>query len=559
MNSRGESALLWIITIVLTLYIGLADAAAGDKPNWLTLSLQDPKGWKFVEGPWTQNAEGVMAAPGNNGDGNLAVYAGKAYKDFEAQFEFRADSLWTDPGLVFRASDPTHYYVVHFPYVGQQYRSENFQAAISKVGNSGYVEVLSMELVHGVSSAPKLWRKVKVAVQGNRIQVWVEGRPLRPVIDDSYAGPGFVGLSTDSSAGAGAKSVFRNVRILGEPQEAPKWDGSQERIKPYFVLGGGKGCSSIVRASNGDLLAIHDAMATPDVNRMLRSKDNARTWSQAELLPSGTPNAMLYATKDAALGLLTVNSVQQPFKLRKAVSKDSGQTWQAPVDVATLSFPENQAITEVYPSQLLRLKDGALLMLGYAAPKIEAQRVEGRHYFTVTALGTRGFCFRSEDDGQSWSGPINLDGPPYDNATFLVAKEFSEVSAAQTKEGKIIALTRPNRSTVMWETWSEDGGKTWAPQARGPFPMWASIGGITTTSSGAIIVAGRFPGIAAQVSRDNGMSWKCYKIDNAMWAQGFMYEVEPDVVLFIYGGKDSPQELRGQLIKLTPEGLFPVR
>lgn len=54
------------------------------------------------------------------------------------------------------------------------------------------------------------------------------------------------------------------------------------------------------------------------------------------------------------------------------------------------------------------------------------------------------------------------------------------------------------------------------------------------------------------------MTWKCTELDAAGWAQGFMYEVEPDVALFIHEGKGSPQELRTQRIKVVREGLFPV-
>ena len=40
-----------------------------------------------------------------------------------------------------------------------------------------------------------------------------------------------------------------------------------------------------------------------------------------------------------------------------------------------------------------------------------------------------------------------------------------------------------------------------------------------------------------------------------------MYEVAPDVVLFIYGGPDSPEQMqmRGQLLRVTPDGLEPAR
>jgi hypothetical protein len=55
------------------------------------------------------------------------------------------------------------------------------------------------------------------------------------------------------------------------------------------------------------------------------------------------------------------------------------------------------------------------------------------------------------------------------------------------------------------------------------------------------------------------MTWKFHVIDNAIWANGAMFEVEPDLVLFIYGGLNSPQQLRGQFLRVTEAGLEPVR
>ena len=67
-----------------------------------------------------------------------------------------------------------------------------------------------------------------------------------------------------------------------------------------------------------------------------------------------------------------------------------------------------------------------------------------------------------------------------------------------------------------------------------------------------------FPAIAVQVSRDNGMTWQCYQIDTACWANGAMIEVEPDVVLYVYGALNKPMSLRRQLMQVTPDSLKPL-
>ena len=61
-----------------------------------------------------------------------------------------------------------------------------------------------------------------------------------------------------------------------------------------------------------------------------------------------------------------------------------------------------------------------------------------------------------------------------------------------------------------------------------------------TIRSGVVLLGGRFPGIGVQVSRDGGMTWNFYQVDSAGWANGAMFEIEPDVVLFTYGGVFPP-------------------
>jgi hypothetical protein len=140
----------------------------------------------------------------------------------------------------------------------------------------------------------------------------------------------------------------------------------------------------------------------------------------------------------------------------------------------------------------------------------------------------------------------------------MIHKEASEISVTQTAHGKLLALVRPFFSPVMWEGWSEDDGQSWTPVARGPFPMYACNNSMITTGSGALIIGGRFPGMGAQVSQDGGMSWKCFQVDTAAWSNGAMIEVEPNVVLWVYGGRDKPRQLRTQRIRVTASGIEPA-
>ncbi len=87
--------------------------------------------------------------------------------------------------------------------------------------------------------------------------------------------------------------------------------------------------------------------------------------------------------------------------------------------------------------------------------------------------------------------------------------------------------------------------------------MYACTNSMLTTRSGVILIGGRFPGIAVQASFDDGMTWRCCQIDTALWANGSMYEIEPDVVLFVYGGLNEPHQLRYQVLRVTAFGLEP--
>ena len=77
------------------------------------------------------------------------------------------------------------------------------------------------------------------------------------------------------------------------------------------------------------------------------------------------------------------------------------------------------------------------------------------------------------------------------------------------------------------------------------------------TANGALVIAGRMPGLAAHVSHDQGITWSHYRVATDTWAMGAMYEVKPNEVLYVYmAGDDGP--VRAQLLSVTPTGLTPL-
>jgi len=327
----------------------------------------------------------------------------------------------------------------------------------------------------------------------------------------------------------------------------------------------GQGCSNIVRAANGDLLVMAvGKVAGADFRSPRRSSDNGQTWSGDEPLARHLLYGYLRTAPDGRLEMYEISD-SPPFKIRRAESKDHGKTWSAQHDVGEVSFPPDMpfAYTNVGAQGLLETKDGALLL--FVLARVERKedgsfhgRYKGRGYETFTEPWVN-YCLRSTDGGQTWSEPMNIDGPPHDDGFPQFLKEGCEVSAAETLDGKILAMIRPIFSPTIWEAWSHDGGRTWKPLSRGQFPMYASRSAMLSTTSGALIIGGRFPGMGVQVSRDGGMTWNFYQVDTATWANGAMFEIEPDVVLFTYGGRGSPERLRYQIMRLTQTGLEPVK
>ena len=512
-------------------------------PNWEMLAAE------------TESA--VFYPPSHAADPVLAIRTDSACRDFTAEFDFCWESCWADAGLAFRAADPQHHYLVHFPVVGQHARAEHFWACVSKVDPRGYTQVIKMEMIHGVTSAVGLWHHVKVHVEADTIRVWVDGRPMSPVVDHTYPDAGYVGLYAYESDGGptydGASVCFRNLRITAAPADAAPYSPTPTPNRNWFEVTalGGHGCGSICRAANGDLLT------STSKNRFLRSTDGGRTWTDDG--PLSAPYGACCPVPDDTLTMFAVDS-KPPFTITKSVSADNGKAWQSK-SVGRFNFPAHLHWAHCYRCDILQSRSGALLLFAYTVTGGDESNstIDGQGYYSSPPPGSANYCVRSTDGGETWSDPINLDGSRHLIKSGQIGKPGCEISVAQTLEGHIIALTRPIHSPVMWEAWSYDDGVTWQPLARGPFPMYACTQSMTSTQNGALIIGGRFPGLGLQVSHDHGMTWTGYNIDNAAWANGAMLEVEPNVVLFIYGGKMSPTSLHAQFIRVTDADIEPVR
>lgn len=580
---RNFNIMLWLAAVAGLPKVG---AQAASSQEFSSLRFEDGVRWAFVQGAWQEDSQGIVTPPAQAADEHLAFHTARAYGDFEADFEFRWNIQGSDAGFIFRAQDAQHYYLVHFPCTGQQFRAGHFWAAISKVDDSGWVKVLKMELVRGVPSEIGLWHNARLSVKGREFRLWVDGRLFPVVRDDSYSKPGLVGLQSfngrdpgkgtpgvgDPEKRIGAGSSFRRLRIRGKATRAAVWNAGVEPARAWFYPvpepGTGKWqyVSSLAKAPNGELLLrllVAEEHLGKSIPVLLRSADRGRTWSGKQRLPDSLRDGAIHTSRDGRLRMHLIQS-QPPFQILAAESHDNGKTWSELSELGKLDFPERLGVARANVGKVVELKDGTLVRFGYtsgrAAGLHSGQEAHGRRYLGPITEADFSFCIRSTDGGQNWSAPVSIDGPNPSPGFLMDAKETaSEVSAAQTRQGKILALIRPESSPWMWETWSGDGGRRWQPAARGPFPMYAATDAMSSTNSGALLIAGRHPGIAVQLSQDDGISWQCWRIDTPFYANGATLEVEPDVVLYVYDGKYSDPRARAQLLRVTPQGLEPVR
>ena len=188
---------------------------------------------------------------------------------------------------------------------------------------------------------------------------------------------------------------------------------------------------------------------------------------------------------------------------------------------------------------------------------------QGLDVWTWGSLHFQAFAYRSTDGGRTWSEPVNIDGtsslgPDGQPSESHIEgnMDLTETSAVQMPDGSILALIRSGYSPWMWETSSDDGGRTWQPCVRGPFAGY-NTSNLLRTECGAILVGHRLPELTIHISRDDGDTWdQGTTIDSGVGAGGRMIEVEPNVVLYVYFA--SWGTLRAQIFRVTPAGLEPA-
>lgn len=530
-------------------------AEGGEGPP-TELKIADGAKWDFLTGPWTEDDSGVIRPPDKRNLHSRAFYTADDYADLTAEFEFNGSYRETGTGaaaLIFRAQDANHFYMVYFPWGGQQLRAKHFWAQVMKVEGDGYLRSIKSAWVPGVPSETEIWYKVRMEVKGSTIRVWVNGRFALEVTDDTFK-RGAVGL-----AGYGWY-FFRNIKISGKKSPLENWDTAQTIPVHHFTVGlpSGNMPSGCV-APNGDVLLAAG-------NQLVRSTDKGRTWGKPETLPEklGTVtdygNTMFCTSKGRLITQLWRNrkATEKPMpEVLISESADNGRTWSdpAPSKVAE-GWPELPAALTCY-GPLVETADGTLLRFLLGGAREETKFTDVR---TWGATHCKAYAIRSTDAGKSWSAAIELDRTIWYGITtrgFCPGSlDFTEPTGVAIGN-KVAVLIRPIYSPMMWQCWSDDAGANWDAASRATFPGYAQS--MIRTQSGAIVCAHRYPQYSVNISIDDGLNWDAGTvIDYPAWAMGCIVEVEPDVLLCTYMGADRSKPLLAQLLRVTPKGIKPI-
>ena len=203
------------VILALALFVSLPAWAVAEE-SWV--SLFDGKtlnGWTQKNGTATYRVEdGAIVGKTKEGSPNSFLCSDKEYGDFELTFEVKVDDA-LNSGVQIRSAtrDPDdNNSRVHGP-----------QVEIATDGTAGYVygESLNTGWLAGETKKSTAfkngeWNEYRIRAKGNKIQTWVNGKPLADLTDDkSGMASGFLGLQVHGiGAGSGPFEVrWRNLKI----------------------------------------------------------------------------------------------------------------------------------------------------------------------------------------------------------------------------------------------------------------------------------------------------------------------------------------------------------
>jgi hypothetical protein len=201
------------------------------------LRIGDGGDWHFLNGQWEDAADDGYHVVGDmlDDDGRglqcyrFAFNKSQALTDFRARFEVRHNNDHNDIGLIFRATDPQHFYVLHFTCCNQAIRAQNYWVALSRMDSSGVLRIIKLDYVRRVASQPRgQWHDVELHVTGSSLRARIDGRGTFEADGLDDLGPGCVGLMSFREA------QIRRVSISGTSTAVTAWSDEDRRQRHWF-------------------------------------------------------------------------------------------------------------------------------------------------------------------------------------------------------------------------------------------------------------------------------------------------------------------------------------
>jgi hypothetical protein len=168
---------------------------------------KDLTGWRYLgKGAGTFSVKGgAIHYKGGNG---WLCYTVKEYPDFELRCEFKLIKKGGDGGIFFRATKdakgganwPSQRYELQVKDYAEQARLWNLPYKLDK------------EKVAKVRKALGSWETYRLVVQGNRVQVYLNGELVCTSDKATRREPAYLGLQAE-----GGEQAFRNLRIRALP------------------------------------------------------------------------------------------------------------------------------------------------------------------------------------------------------------------------------------------------------------------------------------------------------------------------------------------------------